>query len=132
MRSCLHCLSQVYRAVDKATGDIVAAKKIKMDNEKEGFPITAIRGGKDTHTLGLGPCTGRRVAACLCVPGLQTQRSRSPCTLPLAAEIKILSALAQSKADINGKILRNHVITLREIVRSGSELGGASRSNCLD
>ncbi|KAL6766227.1 CDKC1 [Auxenochlorella protothecoides x Auxenochlorella symbiontica] len=69
---------EVYRAVDRATGDIVAAKKIKMDNEKEGFPITAIR------------------------------------------EIKILSALAQSKAEINGKILRNHVITLREIVRSGS------------
>lgn len=36
--------AQVYRAVDRATGDIVAAKKIKMDNEKEGFPITAIRG----------------------------------------------------------------------------------------
>lgn len=42
-----------------------------------------------------------------------------PLTHP--TEIKILSALAQSKAEINGKILRNHVITLREIVRSGSE-----------
>lgn len=36
------CL-QVYLATDLATGDQVAAKKIKMDNEKEGFPITAIR-----------------------------------------------------------------------------------------
>jgi len=25
------------------TGDIVALKKVRMDNEKEGFPITAIR-----------------------------------------------------------------------------------------
>jgi len=27
----------------KETQDIVALKKIRMDNEKEGFPITAIR-----------------------------------------------------------------------------------------
>lgn len=34
---------QVFLCTDKATGEQVAAKKIKMDNEKEGFPITAIR-----------------------------------------------------------------------------------------
>eukprot|EP00850_Spirogloea_muscicola_P014279 SM000101S09277 [mRNA] locus=s101:318117:321397:+ [translate_table: standard] len=34
---------QVYMAKEKATGDIVALKKVRMDNEKEGFPITAIR-----------------------------------------------------------------------------------------
>ncbi|XP_070031279.1 cyclin-dependent kinase C-2-like isoform X2 [Nicotiana tomentosiformis] len=34
---------QVYMAREKATGEIVALKKIRMDNEKEGFPITAIR-----------------------------------------------------------------------------------------
>lgn len=34
---------QVYMARDKQTGEIVALKKIRMDNEKEGFPITAIR-----------------------------------------------------------------------------------------
>ncbi|KAG8373372.1 hypothetical protein BUALT_Bualt11G0017400 [Buddleja alternifolia] len=34
---------QVYMARDKKTGEIVALKKIRMDNEKEGFPITAIR-----------------------------------------------------------------------------------------
>ena len=34
---------QVFLAHDKRTGEKVAAKKIKMDNEKEGFPITAIR-----------------------------------------------------------------------------------------
>ncbi|PSC69315.1 cyclin-dependent kinase C-2-like isoform A [Micractinium conductrix] len=34
---------EVFLAHDKRTGEKVAAKKIKMDNEKEGFPITAIR-----------------------------------------------------------------------------------------
>ena len=35
---------QVYLMKEKATGDLVALKKVKMDNsEKEGFPITAIR-----------------------------------------------------------------------------------------
>ncbi|GER49609.1 cyclin dependent kinase C [Striga asiatica] len=34
---------QVYMAREKRTGEIVALKKIRMDNEKEGFPITAIR-----------------------------------------------------------------------------------------
>ena len=36
-------LTQVYMARCKETQDIVALKKIRMDNEKEGFPITAIR-----------------------------------------------------------------------------------------
>jgi hypothetical protein len=34
---------QVYLATCKQTQDKVALKKIRMDNEKEGFPITAIR-----------------------------------------------------------------------------------------
>ncbi|KAK9075050.1 hypothetical protein SSX86_003369 [Deinandra increscens subsp. villosa] len=34
---------QVYMARELKTGEIVALKKIRMDNEKEGFPITAIR-----------------------------------------------------------------------------------------
>ncbi|XP_031402106.1 cyclin-dependent kinase C-2-like [Punica granatum] len=34
---------QVYMAREKRTGEIVALKKIRMDNEREGFPITAIR-----------------------------------------------------------------------------------------
>ena len=34
---------QVYLAKDLATGEEVALKKVRMDNEKEGFPITAIR-----------------------------------------------------------------------------------------
>ncbi|EGC30913.1 hypothetical protein DICPUDRAFT_157293 [Dictyostelium purpureum] len=34
---------QVYKAKHKETGDIVALKKVIMDNEVEGFPITAIR-----------------------------------------------------------------------------------------
>ena len=33
----------VYRARDTETGEIVALKKIKMEREKEGFPITAMR-----------------------------------------------------------------------------------------
>uniref|UniRef100_UPI00358EEB70 cyclin-dependent kinase 12-like isoform X2 n=1 Tax=Myxine glutinosa TaxID=7769 RepID=UPI00358EEB70 len=34
---------QVYKAKDKDTGQMVALKKVRLDNEKEGFPITAIR-----------------------------------------------------------------------------------------
>ncbi|CAL8470770.1 g10312 [Coccomyxa elongata] len=34
---------QVYLAKDMKTSELVALKKIRMDNEKEGFPITAIR-----------------------------------------------------------------------------------------
>ncbi|TFK76950.1 Pkinase-domain-containing protein [Pluteus cervinus] len=33
----------VFRARDKQTGDIVALKKLKLDDEKHGFPITALR-----------------------------------------------------------------------------------------
>lgn len=33
----------VFRARDKQTGDIVALKKLKLDEEKHGFPITALR-----------------------------------------------------------------------------------------
>ena len=33
----------VYRAKDKKTGNIVAIKKLKLEREKEGFPITALR-----------------------------------------------------------------------------------------
>ncbi|XP_071962031.1 uncharacterized protein [Antedon mediterranea] len=34
---------QVYKAKDKHTEEMVALKKVRLDNEKEGFPITAIR-----------------------------------------------------------------------------------------
>lgn len=33
----------VYRARDKITGDIVALKKVKMEKEREGFPLTSLR-----------------------------------------------------------------------------------------
>jgi cell division cycle 2-like protein len=33
----------VYRAKDKKTGEVVALKKVKMEKEKEGFPLTALR-----------------------------------------------------------------------------------------
>jgi len=33
----------VFRARDKLSGDIVALKKLKLDEEKHGFPITALR-----------------------------------------------------------------------------------------
>jgi len=33
----------VFRARDKATGRIVALKKVKMEKEKEGFPLTSLR-----------------------------------------------------------------------------------------
>ncbi|XP_025081014.1 cyclin-dependent kinase 11B-like isoform X2 [Pomacea canaliculata] len=46
-----HCLNRieegtfgvVYRARDKKTGEIVALKRLKMEKEKEGFPITSLR-----------------------------------------------------------------------------------------
>jgi hypothetical protein len=38
----------VFRAKDKQTGDIVALKKLKLDEEKNGFPITALR---EIHSL---------------------------------------------------------------------------------
>lgn len=34
---------QVYKARDKNTGQLVALKKVRLENEKEGFPITAVR-----------------------------------------------------------------------------------------
>eukprot|EP00048_Salpingoeca_helianthica_P010785 m.154818 g.154818 ORF g.154818 m.154818 type:complete len:926 (+) comp15138_c7_seq1:56-2833(+) len=34
---------QVYRGRHRRTGEVVALKKIRMDNEREGFPITALR-----------------------------------------------------------------------------------------
>lgn len=33
----------VYRARDKRTGEVVALKRLKMEKEKEGFPITSLR-----------------------------------------------------------------------------------------
>ena len=33
----------VYRAMDKKTDEIVALKRLKMEKEKEGFPITSLR-----------------------------------------------------------------------------------------
>ncbi len=33
----------VFMAKERSTQEIVALKKVRMDNEKEGFPITAIR-----------------------------------------------------------------------------------------
>nr|XP_009859712.1 cyclin-dependent kinase 12 isoform X3 [Ciona intestinalis] len=34
---------QVYKARDKHTDEICALKKVRLDNEREGFPITAVR-----------------------------------------------------------------------------------------
>ena len=33
----------VYRAKDKKTGEVVALKKVKMEKEREGFPMTSLR-----------------------------------------------------------------------------------------
>ena len=38
-------------ARNRLDGEIVALKKVRMDNEKEGFPITAIREIKILKTL---------------------------------------------------------------------------------
>lgn len=34
---------KVYKAQDKRTNELVALKKVRLENEKDGFPITAIR-----------------------------------------------------------------------------------------
>ncbi|ULU00619.1 hypothetical protein L3Y34_001223 [Caenorhabditis briggsae] len=34
---------QVYKAINRLTGEQVAMKRVRLENEKEGFPITAIR-----------------------------------------------------------------------------------------
>ena len=33
----------MFKAVDKSSRRLVALKKVRMDHEKEGFPITAMR-----------------------------------------------------------------------------------------
>ena len=33
----------VYRARDRATGEVVALKRLKLENEKNGFPVTTLR-----------------------------------------------------------------------------------------
>ena len=38
----------VYRAQDRTTGEIVALKKLKLEREKNGFPVTSLR---EIHTL---------------------------------------------------------------------------------
>ncbi|KAJ3412658.1 hypothetical protein HDV05_000408 [Chytridiales sp. JEL 0842] len=38
----------VYRARDRNTGEVVALKKLKLENEKSGFPVTTLR---EIHTL---------------------------------------------------------------------------------
>lgn len=35
--------SQVYKAKDNRTDELVALKKVRLEHEKEGFPITAVR-----------------------------------------------------------------------------------------
>lgn len=42
---------QVWMGRDKLSGEIVALKKVRMDQEKEGFPITAIRELKMLRSL---------------------------------------------------------------------------------
>lgn len=41
----MSCWEQVYKARDTASGELVALKMVRTDNEKEkeGFPITAVR-----------------------------------------------------------------------------------------
>jgi cyclin-dependent kinase 12/13 len=34
---------QVYKAKDSISGSLAALKKVRLENEKEGFPITAVR-----------------------------------------------------------------------------------------
>lgn len=40
----------VYRARDKKTNEIVALKKVRMDREKDGVPITTLRKSEYCNT----------------------------------------------------------------------------------
>ena len=43
---------QVYKARDKVTQETVALKKVRLENEKEGFPITAVSARNlDSHLM---------------------------------------------------------------------------------
>eukprot|EP00039_Didymoeca_costata_P010635 m.143759 g.143759 ORF g.143759 m.143759 type:complete len:803 (-) comp14905_c0_seq3:2834-5242(-) len=42
---------EVFKAKHRETGELVALKKVRMENEKEGFPITAVREIKILKTL---------------------------------------------------------------------------------
>lgn len=39
----INILGTVFKAMDKLTNEIVALKKVRLEHEREGFPITAIR-----------------------------------------------------------------------------------------
>lgn len=39
----LSICSEVHKAQERSTGRFVALKKVRMENEKEGFPMTALR-----------------------------------------------------------------------------------------
>jgi len=41
--SCPSCSHYCFRAKEVETGELVAVKQVKLQNEKEGFPITALR-----------------------------------------------------------------------------------------
>lgn len=67
------------------------------------------------------PCPSQPPA--LCPPNHLSASNclhRPPCSPFTSPQIKILSALANAPQEINGQLLRNNVIGLREIVRSGS------------
>ena len=39
----MNYFSEVHKAQERSTGRFVALKKVRMENEKEGFPMTALR-----------------------------------------------------------------------------------------
>jgi len=43
MHDTLSLYSEVHKAQERSTGRYVALKKVRMENEKEGFPMTALR-----------------------------------------------------------------------------------------
>ncbi|ERL92153.1 hypothetical protein D910_09473, partial [Dendroctonus ponderosae] len=67
----------VYRARDKRTNEIVALKRLKMEKEKEGFPITSLR---EINTLlkgydGARNCGGQQHGSHFHRDGLRGARS---------------------------------------------------------
>jgi cyclin-dependent kinase 12/13 len=107
---------EVFRARDRATGEPVAIKKIKMENEREGFPITALREIKVRAARASPPraalldSSARRPRS---DPSVRPASSARPPPPP-----QVLSRLSASDYVFNGALLRDAVIRLREVVRS--------------
>jgi len=96
---------KVYRGTDKK-GDKVALKMIRMDNEKEGFPITAIREIKLLSTLKHENIVNLKIVrsgVSSCWPGTSPGSSNSnasACWMP-CSDRPLLQSLTRTAAELD-------------------------------